>query len=233
MRVDYDHESSRWGLTDFVLTGVLFTIVGLAIITAEVAFNESDQLSGPWLLAVVGLPPVAELLYVAWVGRSKGRGLALDFRLRFEPGDIRLGVRLFALAIFGAAILVALWSLFGEPPTATATDLAQDSGDSLTVWIIVFAVLGATFVPVVEEVVFRGLLWSALEKRGHGQIFTLVVTSAIFSLFHFEPARSPILFMIGIAIGIGRLRTGRIGASIVAHVCINSLAMIGLLAEVA
>ena len=42
----------------------------------------------------------------------------------------------------------------------------------------------------------------------------------------------PVLFTLGIALGMGRLLTGRIGASIITHALINGLGMIALLATV-
>jgi membrane protease YdiL (CAAX protease family) len=41
-----------------------------------------------------------------------------------------------------------------------------------------------------------------------------------------------VLFTLGIALGMGRLLTGRIGASIITHALINGLGMIALLATV-
>ena len=232
--VSYDHDASRWGVPDFLVTAALFVAASIgALFLVRAITGASGVPTGPGLLAVVAIPPIAELLYVIWVGRAKGQGLADDFRLRYRSGDLGLGANLFGLAIVGAVAIVAVWSAFGMPPSAAATDLAQDSSDSVTIWIVFFAIVGATLIPLIEEVVFRGLFWSALEKRGHGPMFVWIVSSAIFSLFHLEPARIPILFVIGLVIGLGRLRTGRIGASIVAHMMINSLAMVGLLAELA
>lgn len=232
VRIQYDHEVSRWGLPDFLVCVVLFIGVSVAMVLLTSLINGSvDTPTGAWLVLAVAVPPLAELLYVMWAGKAKGRGIATDFGFTFERGDLRLGLNLFLMAVLGAIAIVSVWTLFAEPPTSAAIVLAEDSSSSLTIWIVLFAIAGATLIPVIEELVFRGLLWSALEKRGHGEIFTLIVTSAIFSLIHLEPARSPILFFIGLAMGIGRLRTGRIGASIVTHITINSLAMIGLLAE--
>lgn len=233
-RVSYDHAASRWGVPDFLVCGLIFIGVSIGIVLVIVQLSGSDDApTGPWLLAAIAIPPLAELAYVVWVATKKGRGLAPDFRFDLQRGDVRLGVNLFGMAILSAFVIVAIWSAFGEPPTATATDLAQESTDSLTIWIVLFAIAGATLIPVIEELVFRGLLWSALEKRGHRPLVILLVTSAIFSLFHLEPTRSPILFVIGLVIGIGRLRTGRIGASIITHIIINSLAMTFLITELA
>lgn len=61
----------------------------------------------------------------------------------------------------------------------------------------------------------------------------LIATSALFAMIHLEPVRTPVLFVLGMAIGTGRLRTGRIGASIATHILINSLAMIATLVDLA
>lgn len=41
------------------------------------------------------------------------------------------------------------------------------------------------------------------------------------------------LFVLGLAIGLGRLVTGRIGASIVAHMFVNAIGMLFLLIDLA
>ena len=109
-------------------------------------------------------------------------------------------------------------------------DDADTSG--LTIWIVFVAVFAATAVPVIEELVYRGLWWSALLKRGMSEWWVLLITSAAFAAAHFEPSRFPVLFTLGIALGMGRLLTGRIGASIITHALINGLGMVALLTTV-
>lgn len=211
---------------------VIFFGVGVGI-ALWAALSGAEDLTAPWLVATLALPPAIELLYVMWVATAKGVGLATDFRLRFVRSDVGFGLRLFAVSMATAFVVVLVWLLFAEPPTAAAIDFAQDAEGGFGVGVVLFAILGATFIPVVEELVFRGLFWSALEKRGHRPVVILIVTSAVFSLLHLEPTRAPILFGIGLLLGVGRLRTGRIGASIVAHMSVNSLGMIALLADLA
>ena len=87
-------------------------------------------------------------------------------------------------------------------------------------------------VPIIEELIYRGLWWSALLKRGVSEGWTLVITSLAFAAAHFELERFPVLFVLGIALGVGRSLTGRIGASIIAHALINGIAMAVLLATI-
>ncbi|MEM9520307.1 MAG: CPBP family intramembrane glutamic endopeptidase [Actinomycetota bacterium] len=114
----------------------------------------------------------------------------------------------------------------GQGETTTGDD-PVDNGVSLG--IVLVAIFAATAVPIIEELVYRGLWWSALLKRGVPEGWTLVITSLAFAAAHFEPGRFVVLFVLGMGLGLGRLITGRIGASIVTHALINGLAMIGLL----
>ena len=123
--------------------------------------------------------------------------------------------------------------LFGIFPSAALTDMIEDTDGTaggISGWIVLLAVFAGIFAPVIEEIVYRGLLWSALEKRGMREKAVLVVTSLIFAAIHLEPARFPILFVLGMALGYGRIRTGRIGSCVAAHMYLNSLGMIALLA---
>ncbi|MEQ8842617.1 MAG: type II CAAX endopeptidase family protein [Acidimicrobiales bacterium] len=232
----YDHSVSRWGLGEVVLTLVLYIVVGTGIGLLALGGDVDSTLEGPWLPGVLTVPPMAALAYLTWLARRRGAGLTADFRLQARRQDLLVGFGLLVGAwIMAIATLLIMIALGGEAPSAAAADLAIDSGEGtgITVWILAFAVLGSTLVPLVEELLFRGLFWSALEKRGINNIVTLLITSAGFAAFHFEPSRFPILFAIGLAFGVGRLVTGRIAASILAHALVNAVSMVAIISEVA
>ncbi len=232
----YDHASSRWGLGDVVASVITYFAVGIGLVLLIIAVSGTGELpQGPWLVVAVVGPQASQLLHLLWVIRSKGSSLAGDFQFRMVGSDIGLGFGLLIVSLIAAGLTAyAITAITGEEPVASAAELAQELGDSgITLWLCLFALLGAIFIPLVEELVFRGLLWSALEKRGTRPWVILVVTSAAFAALHLEPMRSPVLFVIGLALGYGRLRTGRLGPAIVLHVMINSLAMVALLVTLA
>ena len=192
------------------------------------------NISAAWLPFMIAIPALVQVSYVLWVVRRKGRGPSTDLAARFKPADLGVGAVLFVVGITLATVLALMMEqLFGISPSAAVADLIEDA-DGTTGggrgWIVLMAVLAATVIPVIEEVVYRGLLWSALEKRGMGELAVLIVSSVIFAVMHLEPARFPILFALGIALGYGRTRTGRIGSSVAAHIFLNSTGMIVLLA---
>nr|WP_246300331.1 CPBP family intramembrane glutamic endopeptidase [Actinopolyspora biskrensis] len=83
--------------------------------------------------------------------------------------------------------------------------------------------------PVCEELLYRGLLWGAMEKLRFSQVTVFLLTTAIFAIGHFEPARTVLLLVIAVPIGLARLITGRLTASVVAHQVNNFLPALGLL----
>ncbi len=224
---------SRWGLGDAFASYGLFMLASLTIGLMAFFTLDGTRIVGPWLPAVLVIPPLAQLAHIVWVGRARGAGLDRDFGLAFAWRDLAVGAGLWFVSLAGAALAAWLQTLVGvEAPTAAVAELAEESegGDGITVWIVLLAVGASTVVPVVEELVYRGLWWSALLKRGMDERWVLVVTSAVFAVAHLEPTRSFVLFALGMAIGWGRLRTGWIGSCIVAHAAINTIGMAALLA---
>ena len=94
-------------------------------------------------------------------------------------------------------------------------------------WLLIaFGLMIAVGAPIAEELAFRGLFFAALRKHGVGPVLSVVITAVAFALFHLEPARLGVLVTIGLVLGIVRLRTGSLGASMVAHGVVNAPAAV-------
>ncbi len=170
----------------------------------------------PWIV-LAGWPIVATIL--------KGNGPRIDFGLYVKREHIRLGV-VGGVSGMLIGVLVGLISvkLLG-PISATASDLGAQQQGWVLVAFVLCAVIGA---PIVEEIAFRGMLFSSLCKSGVKPFISVIVSALIFSLFHFEPERIAILFAIGMVFGELRRRSGSLVPSIVAHI-VNNAPAIGLL----
>jgi uncharacterized protein len=83
--------------------------------------------------------------------------------------------------------------------------------------------------PLCEEVLFRGALWRAFEHWRWNRWVIFVVTSLAFSVAHLELLRTPLLLVLSIPIGLARLFTGSLLASVVAHQVNNFLPAVGIL----
>ncbi len=236
---------SRWGLGDFfvalgiyvlanvVLFVVLLLVDGIGFFNGGGDINQQlELLTSFWIVLFVAIPPLLQVAYLTFAVRRKGCGLKRDLKVAFQPRDWGLGL---VLAIVGIVVSVTIALLMeillGISPNAAIVEDIQDSQITigLTRSLVLFAFFVALVVPVLEEIIYRGLLWGALEKRGMREEAILVITSLVFAAVHLEPARFVILFILGLLLGYGRIRTGRIGASVAAHIYINSVSMIFLL----
>jgi membrane protease YdiL (CAAX protease family) len=106
-----------------------------------------------------------------------------------------------------------------------ATDAKRLHGQGSSAWVI--AILrGCLLVPIFEEVFFRGLLLSWL-NRHMSFVFALLVMAALFAAMHVYPAALPYTFLVAIATGYVRRTTGSTVTTVLMHV-INNIVLLTL-----
>jgi uncharacterized protein len=185
-----------------------------------------------WLVAisVAQWVPMVAALWAA--GRRFGVGkIAADYGLSFRPIDL-VGVPIAAATQFLLIPLLyvplrSIWpgTFSTEHVERRARDLfAHPSGVGLVLLIAAVAV-GA---PLVEELVYRGLLQGAFGRRlqqWRGWL-AVVLVAALFALVHFQPVEYPGLFLIGLVLGACALLTGRLGMGVLAHAAFNAAALV-------
>ena len=217
-----------WGLGVVLLASTLLTIplvvTGAAVDSVWVTVLGA---LGTWT-GFAGWP-----LYCSWV---KGIGtLREDFGFRMEWYDLLLGLGAAAVALVLNAVLTVIESQAGVQAETNTQVLTDAEGTGIGVALVAaIAVLGA---PIFEELFFRGLTFGAVEKR-FNRWAGFVVSTVLFTVLHAQPASSTsgLLLMlahigvIGTVLGLLRLFTGRLGASIVAHLSVNAIATIVVLA---
>ena len=87
---------------------------------------------------------------------------------------------------------------------------------------ILFFILVVFFVPALEEFVFRGFLWKLFEWKLSPH-YTWVAISILFAAIHMEPLHVLGLIPFSFFVGWLRLRTNKLGPSIVAHMANNAV----------
>jgi uncharacterized protein len=184
------------------------------------------SLLGLW----VGL--VGAVVVSAVSARSNVRS---EFGLALRPWpDIPLGVAVGAA--FQLVVVPLLYLPFEEADRSLSRSLSaparQLTGGSHGAGLVVVDILIVAGAPVVEELFFRGLLLSALEKRFaglppvKGRWLSVVITAVVFGLVHYEPLQLAGLVLFGLALGLLAQRTKRLGSNIVAHATFNGIAVI-------
>ena len=159
--------------------------------------------------------------------------VALSFAFRRQPwgGPFTMPSSLpWKLVALGAAGLVLVllingvyemgYSVLTGHPLAQARNLLllkgmMHSNPVLTVALIVL--IG----PVVEETLFRGLLYGSLEKKLRR--WSIPVTAVIFGAYHLDPAYFVPITVIGFLLGWARWKSGSIWLPAILHTTINGL----------
>lgn len=187
-------------------------------------------------LAVRLLPPAASIALgsVLFAGFLEGFVLGpFGPRTARRRADLRLrplrGAALRATLAAVPVLLVLGWALSAAwtrvvrvPPEVFRPfeELAATRAGLLAVTLL--AVVAA---PVLEEMVFRGVVQRPLERR-LGAAPGIVLTALLFALFHFAPWVLPLHLFLGLAFGFAVYATRSIWAGVVLHAANNTAAVL-------
>jgi uncharacterized protein len=212
------------------LAGWLGGNIAGSIVLAASGTAGRDAADRPAWVAVVSalalwIPQVAALIFVSQ-RFATGKPFA-DYGLKFKPIDL-VGIPVGVLSQLVVLRLV-YWPLqAGWPGAFSNKHLEQNAKDLYDtahgIWLVLLILTLAVGAPLVEELVYRGLLMGAARRRVN-DVIALVAVAAFFALIHFRPVEYPGLFAFGLVLGACVLATDRIGMSIVAHMAFNVTAI--------
>jgi exosortase E/protease (VPEID-CTERM system) len=152
-------------------------------------------------------------------------GALLYFRRSYRDMDWRFGW----IAAGAGALVFAIWiALDGGKNSAAPAPLMQASNSARFAWIA-FRVVGAVvFVPIVEELAFRGFLLRRLASTDFESVGwrafrwgPFLISSVAFGLLHGD--RWLAGSVAGAIFALAQIRRGRIGDAIGAHAVANAL----------
>jgi membrane protease YdiL (CAAX protease family) len=215
----------RWGLPDVGIAwivGIVAAVVASSIVAAA-AGVETDRVSddvGVLLASVVG-------------------SLRADFGLVARlPGGRWTTAALWLLAgvALQLAILPFLQVIVDVYGKAETQDVVKQFEQARGPALVFFAVLVVTVAPVAEELLFRGALLRALQRR-MTPAWATFVSALAFAAVH--PLSSPTigsviavpgLFALGVVSATLAIRTGNLSASILLHAGFNLLTAVSVIA---
>jgi membrane protease YdiL (CAAX protease family) len=183
-------------------------------------------MNGWGLLFTAAVPWAAMIGWPVVVAKRKGNGAQIDFGLQLTKAHVRTAVLAAVYAYGGAGLVALVIEKVHGPFNSVAGQVASAQRGIV---LVVFALTMVTIAPLAEEIAFRGLLYTALCKRGISEIAAVLISAIAFAAFHFEPTRLPLLFAIGVVLGEVRRRTGSTAASVITHVLNNAPSAISLI----
>ena len=194
-------------------SGVIFATQGGTDIDTKLVFG-----------VILPAQQLTVVLAVLYVTRLKGqKSLAADFGLVVRLRDAKA---LVVGATLEIVLTLALFPILQLDPDAKNQQLLNDLKDHRDIATIVLFVIGAVILaPIIEELLFRGLLLRALLRR-MAPVTAVVVSAVIFALVHYlgDPNTLPFLPALtglGAVLAVVALRSGELSTSIFIHAGFN------------
>lgn len=188
------------------------------------------------LLAVVGYGP--SVWWCRYASRRWATGrLGHDIGLRPQWSDLGWGPVVW-LGALGAQVAAAAVVVVLDLPISSNTEAINEASIDRTyvVSLVIAAVIAA---PIVEEMVFRGVVLRGLCSR-LPVVLAVAVQGLLFGAAHVDPVRGAgnvglvlVLSGVGIAFGIASHLLRRIGPTIVAHALFNAAVLLVVLTGLA
>jgi membrane protease YdiL (CAAX protease family) len=224
-----------WIIVYFALQ-IVAGIVGFAIAVIQHPALQAQVKNPSFLddnIAVLAVPILWSLLvssallclglwwYISRDRRAETIGLT-DFGTMRLPNALGLALVL----IVGGTVLNALYSIYIVPDVELQAEMNRimqavpNTVIDQTLRFVMVAVLG----PLVEELLFRGLLQkSFMHYMRPG--YAIALAAFLFALVHMQPLATPALMVLGAAFGYLYYKTGSLRLTIMLHMINNAAAL--------
>lgn len=161
--------------------------------------------------------------FSVWIVRSKGS----DVRqyLALTPFAFAVGMGMLGLLLLFMIGSQTLTYLLDKTPFAFVDPLYHSVS---SVWLLIIAMV--IVAPIYEELLFRGILWSAIAEQfseQRGVIIASVVTSLIFAVIHLQYGVYEIstIVLLALLFCYARIKSGSLLLPMLLHIINNAAAM--------
>lgn len=179
------------------------------------------------ILATIGYGP--SLAWGWYVRRRWGASSVRSLGWGFRWSDLGWGP-LTWLAAVGAQIVCAGVVLVFRIPLSSNVESAADL-DADRAYLVATLITAVIAAPIVEELVFRGLVLRGLLSR-IGPVLAVVLQAVLFGVAHVDPVRGAgnlglvlVLSGVGVAFGSAAYLFRRLGPTVIAHAIFNGVVM--------
>jgi len=148
---------------------------------------------------------------------------------KFRWSDLGWGPLTWLAAVLSQSVLAAAVLVFDIPLSSNIDGAGDfDTDRSYLIATLVAAVIAA---PIVEEIVFRGLVMRGFLSR-MGPVAAISLQGVLFGVAHVDPVRGTgniglamVLSGVGVALGAAAYFTHRLGPTVIAHAIFNGVVL--------
>ncbi len=160
------------------------------------------------------------ILFLAWL--RKGPSVREYLGLR---SPLRGAALIWTVAFIALIVGIEILNVILNKPAVPDFMKAAYASVPHPVWLFLAVAIAA---PVFEELFFRGFALEGLRHSRLGEIGAILSTSAAWAIIHLQYGiyEITIIFVMGIVLGLARLRTNSLWTPIALHALNNTVAMI-------
>lgn len=206
---------------------VLATLICLTVTFVAVGMA-ATQTAGPNSLAGILVSDIstgfaAGLCFVLLVivAPTSSTPRSVGFTTGFSKKFLALGVAcgfLLTLLVLGLSVLYEVIFSSSSGDAASSSSLLPVEG---VTHVLLLVISGGLLVPLAEEFLFRGLLYTYL--RRWGVLVAVSVSAVIFGLLHLSVVQFPLHILSGVVLALLYERSGSLWPSVAMHATYNTL----------
>ncbi len=216
---------NRYSLIHLAILIVIFAIYNIAGVIYSSHKPDIDKYIGIVITLVLTLVIDASLLFYIFIVLKKDNAdIRNELKFFIKWKDILWG----GVAYISSILVITIYTMAIHVEESSWMESYLDILLNGSHYFAIFSMFlfASIIAPFVEETLFRGYIWKIFEEKKINKFIVLLVTSFLFASMHLEFFNFPIFFIMGIIFGYLRMRTNRMGASLLAHLIMNTLAFI-------
>lgn len=181
-------------------------------------------------LQILGIVPAHLItLAAAWIVITRMRKDSFTEALGWKSGSVRWWHYIAIVLGFFMMIVVV-----GQYFPMVEDELSRIASSSQAA-LIAIAVMAVVTAPITEEIIYRGALYSAFQRR-IGPFFSIIVVTLLFTSVHIKqyaenPAKVILIAALSLVLTLLRASSGNLLPAIILHTLFNSISAIQMLLE--
>ena len=233
-RIDLKSLSYRrpvsWNVSDLVR--IILVIVFMAYIIGMIgaalfkAFNINMSMNLGMIINTFFIDIAAGIVIVYFViyrYKENLEALGLKFSSFFKNVLSGITGYIFMLPLLFTVLAVSVWLLnvigYTPPPQPVFEVFMKESRSRVLLFLTIFV---SVFGPIMEEMFFRGFMYSAVKKR-FGVLIGMILSASIFSALHTNIVGFLPIMVLGMFLAYLYEKTGSLVAPMVVHIIHNSV----------
>lgn len=206
------------------LVAVQFVMGRFGLWLAE-AVGLGAAAGAPFLLTALGLPSLAGVAWVWFmtVWREPGGWRALGLTTMPDNWPRRAVLAAIGCYVLGVAVAIVTAPVFGLPK-GPPTPIRPGEVEATFGFVASFVLTGVVLAPLLEELVFRGVLFAWLRRR-LSFVPAAALAAAPHAAVHFDIGSMAALFAIFMALAWLYERSGSLWTAVIAHGGHNLISM--------